>query len=61
MIYLKDGKRIPLALIRKRHPNMSIPDNADLTEYGYQTIAFEEKPEGNYKLTKDGIWVEIGD
>lgn len=43
---------VALAAIRDAHPNMSIPDGADLTDIGYRKFINTPQPTGYNKLTQ---------
>jgi hypothetical protein len=53
-MYLKDSTQYTLPQIRKAHPQVSIPDGADLTDLGYYLIEVIEPPTvtANQRLTK---------
>jgi len=44
MMYLKDSTQYTLPQIRKLHPQVSIPDGADLTDLGYYRIESVNPP-----------------
>jgi hypothetical protein len=46
-MYIKDSIQYPLHSIRIAHPNMSIPDGADLTDLGYFAISPVAAPTPN--------------
>ena len=59
---------VALAVIRDAHPNMSIPDGADLTGIGYQRIypaqTIPTPADGEIVVSKppekvDGVWREV--
>lgn len=63
-MYIKTDTQTPMSIsqIRAAHPNMSIPDGADLTEFGYATLtdapvtpAGYTAQRGNPELV-DGVW-----
>jgi hypothetical protein len=53
-MYLKDSTQYTLSQIRKAHPQVSIPDGADLTDLGYYFIEVIAPPTvtANQRLTK---------
>lgn len=54
--YIQDGKEFSIYDVRSAHPNMSIPDGADLTHIGYAMLEETAPPTAN-----DGYYVERGD
>ena len=63
-VKLENGTATNVHEIRKSHPNMSIPENADLTDLGYATLHDGEipiAPEGKVvvessPVQRDGKW-----
>jgi hypothetical protein len=43
-VYTKNGVKIGLAQVRALHPNISIPDDADLTALGYSKFQYSPEP-----------------
>ena len=69
MNYINSHKQVvAIAAIRETHPNMSIPDGADLTGIGYQRIypaqTIPTPADGEIVVSKppekvDGVWREV--
>ena len=67
-IHEATGAVLNIAAIREAHPNMSIPDGADLTGIGYQRIypaqTIPTPADGEIVVSKppekvDGVWREV--